>query len=81
MTSAAALTPAAGDILLRRADSTSERYVLSTPGGTPQLIWATFEMAATAAEQFARARHVDVWVTNDGSAFTRISSYPQRRPR
>ena len=80
MTQTSALTPARGDVVLSRADDGSERYVLSKSGGRPQIVCATYELAAAAAGRFAQAQHLDVWLAEDRRTFRLIlECHPRSR--
>jgi hypothetical protein len=61
-----------GDIVVGRVNDGSRRYTVGTPGGGPQIIYATHEEATARVDRFARTHHVDVWQTEDGRTFTRI---------
>jgi hypothetical protein len=64
--------PASDDVVLSRATDGSLRYMLSSSGGTPQIICATYEDAIARADRFARAQHLDVWRTDNNRTFRRI---------
>ena len=65
-------SPRAGDIIMSRMGDGSHRYALSTLDEALQVLCATREEAVAQAHRFARTHRVDVWQTEDGTAFTRM---------
>jgi hypothetical protein len=76
-----AAIPKRGDMVVTPTNDGSHRYALGTFGEAPQLVCPTQQEAMAQADRFARTHHLDVWQTDDGRTFTRISKARSGRTR
>jgi hypothetical protein len=66
--------PQTGDILVSNPRSTLEHEVSIVPA-LPHLTCPNHDTAVAQADALARARQVDVWLTEDQTHFLRLASY------
>lgn len=64
--------PQTGDILIHPTTASPPRYAVNTLPGPPQAAYETYDQAVASVTQFATARRVDVWYTDDHRAFRRV---------
>ena len=72
--------PKEGDIVVHKRNvGRLSRYDVSITGRPPQYTIETYEQALNRADSFAREARVDVWYTDDGVRFRRVTSRRLRK--
>jgi hypothetical protein len=66
--------PQSGDILVSRSTGRIEHDV-TIVSDTTHKVCSTHDRAIAVASELARARHVDVWLTEDHTHFIRLATY------
>jgi hypothetical protein len=76
-----AAAPQAGDVVVAKVDPVRPfGYDVSILGEPRQFSVRTYERALNRADSFARHTFVDVWYTEDGAHFRRITTRRHLRP-
>ena len=68
------MTPQNGDVLVSSPTATIA-YDLTTVGETASVICANHIVAVARAQELARLRHVDAWLTEDHTHFLKIAAF------
>jgi hypothetical protein len=68
------MRPLAGDVLVSRLAERVEHEVSIVPGQA-EFVCPTHDKAIAQAQELARQRHVDVWLTEDHIHVLKIASY------
>jgi len=68
------LLPRDGDVVVSKPTAKVEHEIAIVPA-SPHIVCATHDEAVARANQMARERHVDAWLTEDLRHFLRVASY------
>jgi len=68
------MTPRTGDVLVSNRTATLE-HDLSIVPGRPDLVCPNHDSAVALAQEMAKDRRVDAWLTEDHTHFMKIGTY------
>lgn len=73
------MNPQTGDILVSNRTATTDHEVSVVPE-KPQYVYPNHRTAVAEAHELARARAVDVWLTEDHTHFLKLGTYRGAQP-
>jgi hypothetical protein len=73
------MTPQTGDILVSNRSATTDHDVSVVPE-RPQFVCPNHHTAVEKAHELAKARAVDVWLTEDHTHFMKLGTYRNAQP-
>ncbi len=81
MSDSSALAPLGGDVVVRRAASPEEQYVLGRHQRGEQFSFRTYDEAVGIARGFAEKERVDVWYAAEAGSLVRIATFRSAKPQ